>query len=293
MMGFEKVVSSEIWGVTTQNATNNRMLVGYSSGGTFTPLVNPLKGTLLWDRCMYVLNNVAVAGGATGGSYTVTIETDAIVGYTGLPIAQAANLGPNSATTVVMDNLHQSPASPLPTHMLITQDAAGGGLTLTCDVIAKQYRGTLGTPGANTSERIIQGTMLKGNSASDGFEVGDDAGISADVTFTLGTSGTNLGMHRMRLWDNAMYWAIAGVSIAGTHDVDIIAEVGGVTTSIASTGTGGALNVAGEKLALASNFYGQSPNPTAIIWTETTAGGVSDARVVGIAKSGRGSLAKQ
>jgi hypothetical protein len=280
-----------IWGVTTQNS-DLRVTAGYSSGGTFTALNNPLRGTLFWDRCMFVLQNVAVAGGATGGSYTVTIETDAVAGYTGLPIARAADIGPNSATTIVMDNLHQSPSSPLPTHMFIDQTATGGGITLNCQAVAKQYRGTLGTQGGRTAERVLEGDMIRGNSS--GFEVGDDAGISVDVTFDLtGNSGSQLGMHRMRLWDNAMYWAVAGVSIAGTHDIDVVTSVGGATVSIATTGTGGALNVAGEKLALASNFYGQSPNPTAIIWTEVTAGGVSDARVVGIAKGGRGSMGKR
>jgi hypothetical protein len=289
-MGFEKVVEARIFGITTQDA-DLRMTAGDSSGGTFTARANPLKGSLMWDRAMFVLQNVAVTGGATGGSFTVTIETDALAGYTGLPIARAT-LGPDSATTVVMDNLHQSAASPLPTHIFIDETAGTREVTFTCDVIAKQYRGTLGTPGANTSERILQGDLIKGNSA--GFEVGDDAGISVDVTFDLtGASGSQIGMHRMRHWDNALFWAVAGVSIAGTHDVDVVSEVGGATVTIATTGTGGALNVAGEKLALANNFYGQCPNPTAVIWTEVTAGGVSDARVVGIAKSGRGSMGKR
>ena len=287
-MAFEKVVEARIWGVTNQNA-DLRLTAGDSSGGTFTGRANPLRGTLMWDDCMYVLQGVSVAGGATGGSYTVTIQTDAVVGYTGLPIA-SATIGPLTPATVIMDNLHQSKASPLPTHIFIDQTATGGGIWLQAHAIAKQYRGTLGTAGANTSERILQGTMLRGASGG-GFA--DGRGMTEDATFTLGTTGSALGMHRMRLWDHALYWAVAGNSIAGTHDVDIIGLVGGVSTSIASTGTGGALNVAGEKLALASNFYGQSPNPTAIIWTETTAGGVSDARVVMMAKGGRGSLAKR
>lgn len=292
-MSFEKVVDQRIWGVTTQ-VKDTRITTGDSTGGTFTGRVNPLKGSLMWDRGMFVLQNVAVAGGATGGSYTVTIETDAVVGYTGLPIAQASGLGPNSATTVVMDNLHQAPAIPLPTHMYIYQVAAGGGITLTCDVLAKQYRGTLGTPGASTAERVLQGTMLLGGAAG---PFTDSRGMTEDDTFTLGTSGDARGMHRMRLWDNALFWAVQGVSADGTHDVDIIASVGGATASIASTGTGGALDVAGDsysyRVALSSNYYGQCPNPTEIIWTETTAGGVSDARIVMIAKGGRGSMAKR
>jgi hypothetical protein len=292
-MSFEKVVDQRIWGVTVQNSTA-RITVGDSTGGTFTGRVNPLKGSLMWDRGMFVLQNVAVAGGATGGSYTVTIETDALVGYTGLPIAQASGLGPNSATTVVMDNLHQSAAIAQPTHMYINQTAAGGGITLTCDVLAKQYRGFLGSPASGTAERVIQGTMLLGGAAG---PFTDSRGMTEDETFTLGTSGDARGMHRMRLWDNANFWAVQGVSADGTHDVDIIASVGGATTTIASTGTGGALDVAGDsysyRVALANNFYGQCPNPTEIIWTEVTAGGVSDARIVVLAKSGRGSMAKR
>lgn len=285
-MGFEKVVNTRIFGVTAQN-TDLRMTAGDSVGDTFTRRDNPLRGTLLWDRAMYVLQNVTVAGGATGGSYTVTIETDAVVGFTGLPIARAT-LGPNSPTTVVMDSLHQSPASPLPTHLFIDQTAAGA-MTLTCDVIAKQYRGTLGTPGANTSERILQGTMINSSSG----EFGDGAGFNASATYTLGTSGSNLGMNRMRLWDTALFWAVAGVSVNGAYDIDIIGSVGGNTISFNTTGVGGALDAAGEKVAIPSNFYGQCPNPSAIIWTEESAGdGISDCSIVMIAKGHRGQMAK-
>ena len=159
-MSFEKVTATRIWGVTNQNS-DARLTVGDSSGGTFTRQTNPLRGTLLWDRCMYVLQGVSVAGGATGGSYTVTIQTDAVVGYTGLPIA-SATIGPLTASRVVMDNLHNSPSSPLPTHIFIDQTATGGGIWFQCHALAKQYRGTLGTPGAQTAERILQGNMLRG-----------------------------------------------------------------------------------------------------------------------------------
>lgn len=291
-MGFEKVVDARIWGVTTQNSTL-RTVAGDSTGGTFTGRVNPLKGSLMWDRAMFVLQNVAVAGGATGGSYTVTIETDAVSGYTGLPIARKADIGPNSPTTIVMDNLHQSGACPMPTHLYIVQDAAGGGITLTCDVVAKQYRGFLGSPASNTSERIIQGTMFRGASFSGGYCV-SGKGIDSDETITLGTSSSTLGLHRMRMWDHALFWSVSGESAAGGHDVDIVATVGGATVSVASTGTGSAIGATGGwKEAIPNLLYGPIPNPTAIIWTEVSAGGVSDARIVCLAKSGRGSLAKR
>lgn len=295
-MAFSKVVDSRIWGFTTQNS-DVRMATGDSAAAAFTPIINPLKGSLLWDHCMYVLTGVAVAGGATGGSYTVTIETDAVVGYTALPIC-SVTLGPNSPATIVMGSSHNSPGSPLPTHMFVDQTATGGGISLQCYVLAKQYRGVLGSPASNTSERIIQGNMIRAASYSGGpFTSG--RGMDIDATFTLGTSGTTMGLNRMRLWDTAFYWAVAGVSVAGTHDCDIIGSIGpaGTTFSIASTnrvgGAGGAISAAGEKVPIESNFGGQSPNPTAIIWTEVNAGGISDVRVVVLAKSGRGSAAKR
>lgn len=286
-MAFDKTYNVRLWGVTNQNA-DTRITSGDSSGGTFTRQANPLRGTLCWDTCMFVLQGVSVAGGATGGSYTVTIETDAIAGYTGLPIARAT-IGPLTARRVVMDNLHNSSGSPLPTHINIDQTAAGGGIWFQAWAIAKQYRGTLGNPAGSNSERVIAGTMLRGAS---GFGFADSRGMTEDATFTLGTTGTALGMHRLRAWDRAFYWAQAGNSVAGTHDVDIVATVGGATFSVASTGTGGLLDAANERVAIPSNFYGMSPNPTAIIWTEVSAGGVSDARVIVMAKSGRGSMAK-
>lgn len=288
-MSFEKVVEARIFGVTNQNA-DVRLPIGDSSSGTHTRVPNPLRGTLMWDQGMYVLQGVSVAGGATGGSYTITVETDAIAGYTALPIARVTGVGPLSPTRIVLTNLHNSAASPLPTHLFIDQTATGGGIWLQCHALAKQYRGTRPSGGGvGTAERIIVGTMLRGTNAG-GFA--DSRGMTEDATFTLGTTGSAIGMHRMRLWDKALYWAVAGVSMAGTHDVDIVGRLGGATFSIASTGTGGLLDAAGEKVAIASNVAGQSPNPTQIIWTEVSAGGVSDARVVVLAKSGRGSLAK-
>lgn len=292
-MGFDKTKNVRLFGVTNQNA-DLRTVAGDSSAGTFTRQANPLRGTLVWDQCFYVLRGVSVAGGATGGSYTVTVQTDAVVGYTGLPIAVAEGIGPLSTAVIVMRNLHGSGGSPLPTHLFIDQTATGGGIWLQCWAVARQYRGVLGTGGAASAERVIQGTMLRGTSTGGGG-FGDNRGMTEDATFTLGTTGSTLGMHRMRLWDTAFFWAQAGNSVAGTHNVDIISTIGGSTFSVAgtTTGTAGVLDAANERLALVSNIGGQSPNPTAIIWTEVTAGGISDARVIVLAKSGRGSLAKE
>ena len=149
MINFGKVVDARVWGITTQ-IDDVRLPIGDYTGGTHTSKHNPLRGTLLWDRCLYVLTGVSVGGNATGGSFTVTVETDAISGYTALPIARAV-LGPISPWTVVMDSLHHAPCSPVPTHLNINATIASPGSTqsvrLQCHAIAKQYRGSLSTQG--------------------------------------------------------------------------------------------------------------------------------------------------
>lgn len=288
-MAFDKVKEVRLWGVTDQNS-DVRLTIGDSSGGTFTGRPNPLRGTLVWDDCFYVLHGVSAEGGATGGSYTVTIQTDAVVGNTGLPIAEAI-IGPNTARTVVMRNLHNSPGSPLPTHIFIDQTATGGGLDFQCFAIAKQYRGV----GTGNSERVIQGNLVRGASFTGGAFV-SGKGFVADETVTLGTSSTTLGLNRMREWDRAFYWVRAGNSVSGTHNVYLVATVGGTTFTFAGTTTTvatGVLDAANERLAIASLIGGISPNPTHIIWDVVSAGGVSDARVIVLAKTGRGSMAKE
>ncbi len=104
--------------------------------------------------------------------------------------------GPNSPPTVV-ENLHQSPAAPLPTHMNIEQTAPGGGLTLTCEVIA---------------ERSKQTTR----------------------TLILGAPGTAQS-NRKRPWRRALFWAVADV-VTGSHDADLIANVDGSMVSICMHG---------------------------------------------------------
>ena len=276
---FAKVVEAQLWGVTAQNS-DIRFAMGNSAGGTFVAKANPLRGTLFWDDCCFVLTGVSAAGGATGGSYTVTIETNAIAGYTALPIARAT-IGPNTARTVVMDNLHHCKGSPMPTTLFIDQTATGGGLSLQAHCIAKQYRGALGMQGNKTAERILQGSLVS------------PAAITADTTFILGATDTDLGMKHMRLWDAAMFWLILGSTTTGTWDADIIGRVGGSTVTIATTGAAGAGSAQGDKIALTNNFYGQAFTPTQVIITEVNAGSAEIVDVVGIAKSGRGSMGKR
>jgi hypothetical protein len=217
----------------------------------------------------------------------VYLETDALftaTGTTGLPIC-GVSLGPNSTNSVPFTNLHQSSASPMPTHLNFIQHAGGatGGISLQCQVTAKQYRGTLSTPGGGNSERVIAARLLTQGT------------LSADTTFAIGASASNVGLNKMRLWDNALYWAVAGVSLSGTHDFHIVGRMptSGATVTIARTGTGGVVAAAGARRALTNLFFGPSLNPTHIIWDVVSAGGISDARVIVLAKTGRGSMGKQ
>lgn len=291
-MAFDKVVEARAWGVTNQNSTT-RLTMGDSTGGTFTAQSNLLRGSLVWDECQIVLTGVSVAGGATGGSYTITVDTDALIGYTGLPVMGVSAIGPNTRGRIVLTNLHRSMGAVLPTHLNVTQDAAGGGIWFQAFVLAKRYRGSLPTPSAKTAERVIQGTAIRGASYAGGpFTSG--AGFGANQTVAVGNSLSRMGLDRMRMWDRAFYWAVAGNSISGTHDVAVLSTVNGLTFTIASTVGShlGPLSAAGEKLPLVSNFGGASPNYTHMIWTVVSAGGVSDARLVVCAKTGRGSIVK-
>lgn len=289
MINFSKVVETAIFGVS-QQINDVRLPMGFSTGGTHTSISNPLRGTLFWDQCTYVLAGVSVNGGATGGSYTITVETDALRGYTALPIART-RLGPNSTGRIVMDNLHRSAGSPMPTHLNIDDTITAGAtqaVSFTVHAIAKQYRGVLGTQGAATSERILQGSLAGNQSAT---STGGD--FTTDTTLVIGITDTNIGMGRMRLWDKAMFWAIAGSTVTGTWEVDIVGRVGGLTVTIATTGTTGNIAATGNKFALANAMYGQAINPTHVIVTEVGAGTINALEVIGIAKSGRGSLAKR
>jgi hypothetical protein len=287
MLNFGKVKETRLWGVTAQ-FSDVRMPIGDSAADTHTSFPNPLRGTLFWDRCQYILSGVTVNGGATGGSYTITIETDALRGYTALPIARV-RLGPLSTGRIVMDSLHRSAGSPMPTHLNIDSTITAGAtqaLSFQVHCFAKQYRGVLGS-GGGTSERILQGS-LAGNQAATSA-AGD---FTTDTTLTIGITDTNIGMGRMRLWDNAMFWAIAGSTVSGTWEVDVVGRCAGGTFTIATSGTTGNISATGNKFALANATYGQAINPSHVIVTEVSAGTINALEVIGIAKSGRGSLAK-
>lgn len=285
-MSYEKVVYGRLCGVSVQDSTV-LLPVGGQSGGTgvLSP-PNLMSGALMWDRACYILTGVAVAGGATGGSYTVQLVSSAISGYTELPVCNTVTLGPNSPVRTVLTNSHNSPCTLMPTHLRITQTATGGGLDLQLIAMGKQYRGSARNK-RGMGSRVQVSRLYSTNAAYGGL------GLSVDTTVAMTAGGASAnfgGLDAMALWDNAIYYVIAGETIAGTHDVDVIGTLtDGVTYQIATTGTGGALNVAQEKLPLTNNFFGASPRPSHIIWTEVNAGGVSDSHVIVIAKSGRGS----
>ena len=68
-MAYEKVVEETLWTITAQNSDVNLTSTGTTASNTFTAKVHPMRGAKLWDSVAYVMTDVTVAGGATGGSY--------------------------------------------------------------------------------------------------------------------------------------------------------------------------------------------------------------------------------
>jgi hypothetical protein len=282
-MAYEKVVEARIWDINgVSDSTRQTSAGAISQVPALTAAAHPMRGAKFWDRAVFVVNGVSLGGDT--GTYTIQLE-GTVNGVTGLPIS-SLQVDADTAPTAVMDNLHDAPGTIIPDAITITEDLdAGTGLFCEVHVAAKQYRGSLrNSPnGAGTKQRSIEGFMFQS-----GRDLASD-NLNGDVTMTLGTSGNAMGLDRMRLWDNAQYWVVNGETTASTYTTEIVGEIGGATHTIVSVA---GLNAAGEKLALAGNMHGASPNPTQIIFTETGASdGLSDVRVIVAAKSGRGTLA--
>jgi hypothetical protein len=295
-MAYDKTLDTWLFEAVLVNSTVRKELGPKLSGADLatvtTARANPMRGTLLWDEAMYIITGMTVAGGATGGSYTITLQTDAILGYTALPIA-SATIGPNHKLTgaIVMDNVHQSPGSPLPTHVQITQGSTGL-CHFTINAIAKQYRGVLGGNTNKTSERIMVG-RLHGDATP-----ATPSSETVDTNYPLGNTNT-LGLHKLRLWDKAFFWAIGTSAVTGTWDVDIVSYVhaglAGSTVTVATTSktTAGAISALWDKKPLINLFYGSMTPPASVLITEVSAGTNKGLVVVGMAKTGRGTAAKR
>jgi hypothetical protein len=299
-MAYEKVKHERLFGYTGQGTLDAIQPVGDSSGGTFTQRANPMSGTDFWDSCMYVVHGVSVAGGATAGSFAITV-VGTVDGVTGLPIAEVSGLGTNSSTSLTVVNLHNSPSSILPAGVIVQDRAAAAAGTVSFQLwcLAKQYRGS----GRKwTKDRTVSGTLFRSNTHLTTPIVNGDDTIDLSVT---GASGNFQGLDAIRLWDNALYWfthtGIYGVTGSSSiYRGDIVGAIGNTTggntiTIATATGLGqlsDAPGVIGEKLAMAQEHFGISPRPDSIILTETTAGtGLSGVRVLVAAKTGRGTLA--
>ena len=286
-MAYDKTVTGKLF----SGSANENLYICDTVTGSHGPYVvhgvtgratgssqNPMSGHEIWDFAAYTIG-CTVAGGATGGSYTIVL-TGTAAGYTGLPIAHAT-LGPNSLV-VPMTNYFGS-ASIVPTGLSIVQGATG---LLSYDLYfdAKGYRGTLSNVSKHSS-RTIQGAIET------------VASLDADRTDAISVAGTtanSMGMHKLKMIDHPMYWLVIGAGLTGTWEVDLVAPVQGgatgLTVSVAQTGTGGSV-AATEDLCKVpitpTHSAGCQPTPTQVIWTEVTAGGIS-ASVIVAAKTGRG-----
>jgi len=278
-MSYEKVSVQNIYTFADQDS-DIRMPVGGASASQ-TATHSRFVGDKLWNNCVYTLNNFGIGGGATGGSYSLTVE-GLIDGVT-VGIARVTGLGPNSVTTQILDNLFQSPGGPTPIGVSLVQVSAGGTFNGVVSAIGKTYRGVLPS-GPRDSFRVAEGVLMT------------YAGLAADITTDLianpaagGTFGSNGALNRLYLWDAAYYCIEIGLGLTGTWDIDIIGEINGATVTLARTGTGGSISATedGTNLPLANQFYGCCVRPTQIIVTEETDGGISFS-VHAMAKANRG-----
>ena len=305
-MAYEKVVHAKLMDASSMTTFPNRLTqptaaTGHShlrlvlagvtdaNGSTFTP--NPFNGTLLWDSMNYYLTGVSIG---TGASFVIVVETDAIAGFTGLPIA-GVSLSTGSSGFVRIPNLHKVPGSPVPTHVNVIRTVGTGtsSCAFTLWATGKAQRGNLSTQGGagKCSDRTLQGAMW--NSARN--RTIDD--LAADATFTLtagGASANFQGLDKMALWDQAMFWFVAGATVNGSWQAAIEGTVDGVTYIIAETtakklnGTSDAASFPNPKVPMEHYYAGSTPRPTRIIINEIDAGGISNAQVVMVAKSTRG-----
>lgn len=305
-MAYEKVVHAKLMDATAITAFPNRLtqptaatghshirlrLAGVtdSNGSTFTP--NPFSGTLFWDSMNYYLTGVSIG---TGASYVIQVETDAIAGFTGLPIA-GVSLSTGSSGFVRIPNLHKIPGSPVPTHVNVIRTVGTGTSSCAFQLWAsgKAQRGTLSTQGGagKCSDRTLQGAMW--NSARN-LSIDN---LTADATFTLSAGGGSAnfqGLDKMALWDQACFWLVAGNTVNGSWQAAIEGTINGVTYIIAETtakklnGTSDAASYPRPVVPLEHYYAGVTPRPTSIIINEIDAGGISNAQVVMVAKSTKG-----
>ncbi len=285
-MAFEKVVSGLLWTLTAENDSLNYDQAGLVTGGTGVIATHDhiMSNHKFWDHCVYTTDSMAVSGGATGGSYTITI-VGTVAGFTGLPIARLSDIGPNSPDSEVIPNLHNSTGSIIPTGLSVVQGNTGA-ITVSVFVDAKTNRGVL-SGGATGGDRVLEGVLR----TEDALQVDATRTTSVPGGTTFSNTG---GMHKMRFWDQAMYWVKTFIT-DGTWEVDIVGKTHeGTTITMARTGTGGTIAATEDHCMIpipSLNFAGQSFPPVETIWTEVGAstGGIS-ASVIFSAKTSRGIL---
>ena len=272
-MGYDKTKHGLLFDIQVQNANYQQDFTGSTIAGTSTTTPNIMSGHRFWDHATYVLDALTVAGGATGGSYSVRV-LGTINGIANVPIAGITGLGPeNMDSSLALYSLHGGASSPTPTGLSIVQEAAGGAIGFSLFCHAKATRGAFGD-----QQRVVEEELC-------GFTYTADETITLNAA-TGSTQGRFGGLQRMDIWEDVIYavsWgSAAGNSSSGTWAVDIIGELNGTTVSIASTGnpTGVSTGSVGHMDAdsedsvrvLNSRPGSGSIRPTGVIVTEVTAG---------------------
>lgn len=268
---------------------------GYTSstGGDSTGrnVANPFRGTLYWDSMNFYLTG---ASQTAGTSFVIQVETDAIKGHTGLVIAGISTSTGGTSGFLRIPNLHKTPGSPIPTHLNVIRTVGTSG-TITFELWAqgKATRGNLSTSGGagRGGDRVLQGNMF-----DSAINLSADA-LTADATFTLtagGASANFQGLDKMSLWEHTNFWLVGGATTTGSWQAAIVGTINGVTYVIAETtakklnGTSDAASYPNPVVPLEHYYSGVCPRPTSVIITEVDTGGISNCRVVMVAKSHKG-----
>lgn len=269
----DKITHARLFEVAVQPTdTTVIRLAGKSGSEGQSTFTNPFGGAVkIWDRACPM-----IGFSANAGSHTVTLYGR----VNGMTYPIAAWVGVTALVgNFPMDILTHTPYMPTPQFIEI-DETANGDISLTVDMAAKTYRGfypARSRGGDKTIEGALIGQTIVTVSATHNLSANPAAAAG-------GASGAGFrGLEKIYMWDAACFYYETIATTNGSWTVSIIGRINGVTVEVArAAGINGATKGAFQNL-----FYGSVPCPTAIIFTEDSAG-TWTGKIDFIAKAGRG-----
>ena len=267
----DKVTHARLFEVDVQPTdTTVIRLAGKSGTEGASTFGNPFMGPRLWDRMALMIGYSANAG-----SHTVRLY--GTVNGTTYPIAH--RISADETGYHPMDILTHTPYMPAPQFIEI-DETANGDISLTVDAVGKSYRGFYPAR-AKGGDRSIEGALLGQTIVT----VSATHNLSSNPAAAAGgASGAAFrGLDKIYMWDAACFYYETIATTSGSWTVSLVSKINGTTVVVSkATGINGA-----TKGAFQNQFYGAVPAPTAIIFTEDSAG-TWTGKIDFIAKAGRG-----